>query len=93
MLVKSQSCKTQTIFNRTLILLQGDLPLGAIQTLEVLAGTTLTGRNEIRISALGSVNLNAVTLSYVRWLDILPGGLLTNTGSTTAGISKGGCDI
>lgn len=40
----------------------------------------LTGRNEIRISKLGSLTLNQGTVSSLRWVEIASGGMLKGNG-------------
>ena len=53
---------------------------GARQTVRSNRHTTLTGRNEMRISGGGRINLDDATLSTVRWVDIKQGGELTGHG-------------
>ncbi len=50
-------------------------------TLEVVAGVTATGRNEVRISQGGRVLLSEGTLASNRWIDVLEGGALTGEGT------------
>ncbi|QDV45486.1 Arylsulfatase [Stieleria neptunia] len=53
----------------------------AAQSLELGRDVNLTGRNEIRIAAGGSLTLNQGTLSTLRWIEVLPDGTLTGAGT------------
>lgn len=56
---------------------------GAGQTLVVGQGRTLTARNELRIAAGGTVQLEGGQVDTVRWVDIHAGGALAGTGGVS----------
>lgn len=64
----------------------GDAPAG----ITVRSGSVITGRNEIRISAGGRVELNDGEVSSLRWVDIKEGGTLTGTGAIRATVYNRG---
>lgn len=57
-----------------------------LQKVSVNNGATLTGRNEIRISFGGEIDLRGGTLRSNRWIDIRSGGLLAGLGTVDGGI-------
>lgn len=60
------------------------------QTLVVPDGITLTGRNEIRISDHGVIDLDGGTLDTVRWVDIFESGALGRGGDVTGHVYNSG---
>lgn len=68
----------------------GNTTSGHTQTLSVPAGLTLTGRNEIRISRHGIIDLGGGTLNTLRWVDVLNGGALTKGGGVTGHVYNSG---
>ncbi|WP_425399010.1 sulfatase-like hydrolase/transferase [Aeoliella sp.] len=58
----------------------------ASQTVIVEQGAELTGRNEIRISENGLIELQDATLRSVRWVDVLSDGALTGNGQVVADV-------
>jgi len=54
------------------------------QTLSIVPGNTLTGRNEIRLSPLSTVELNGGTLASTRWVDLLADATLQGPGTIDA---------
>ncbi len=60
------------------------------QTLRVNRGRGVTGRNEVRISEGGRINMDAGHLISVRWVDILDGGELTGQGNVLADVYNDG---
>ncbi len=60
------------------------------QKVQVNAGVTLYGRNEIRISNNGTIDLQGGALSTNRWVDVRPGGTLTGFGSVNGMIYNDG---
>lgn len=63
---------------------------GARQTVRPNRYTTLTGRNEIRISAGGRINLDQASLATVRWVDVKTGGELTGHGEVQGDVYNWG---
>lgn len=68
----------------------GNRAAGAKQTISLQPGTTLTGRNEIRLSPLSQVELNGGTLASMRWVDLLPGAVLNGVGTIDATLYHAG---
>ncbi|NWK55856.1 sulfatase-like hydrolase/transferase [Verrucomicrobiaceae bacterium N1E253] len=68
----------------------GNRKAGNSQTLVVPKGLTLTGRNEIRISEQGSIELDGGTLNTLRWVDVHPGGHLSGSGAITGHLYHSG---
>lgn len=68
----------------------GDTSTGSPQSLVVPSGLTLTGRNEIRISSHGIIDLDGGTLETLRWLDIKAGGSLLNAGTVSGELFNSG---
>jgi arylsulfatase A-like enzyme len=68
----------------------GNMTAGAKQTIALQSGRTLTGRNEIRLSALSQVELNDGTLASTRWVDLLPGAVLSGAGTVDATLYHAG---
>ncbi|QDU58694.1 sulfatase-like hydrolase/transferase [Aeoliella mucimassa] len=58
----------------------------ATQTVQVQQGHTLEGRNEIRISEYGIVELQGGSLSSVRWVDVLENAQLVGHGDVNADV-------
>ncbi len=56
----------------------------ATQTARIDPKVKLTGRNEVRVSQGGVVDLDHGTISSLRWVDIKPNGTLKGTGSIEA---------
>ena len=72
----------------------GNIDTGKTQTLVVPNDMTLTGRNEIRISAGGCIELDGGTLDTLRWVDVLKSGRLTKSGQVTGHVyNSGSVDI
>ncbi len=63
---------------------------GADQTLRLNRKVKLTGRNEVRVSDGGRVNLDDATLSTVRWVDVKQGGELSGHGSVEGDVYNWG---
>ncbi|MCO6044667.1 sulfatase-like hydrolase/transferase [Aeoliella sp. ICT_H6.2] len=62
----------------------------ASQTVTVEAGSVLEGRNEVRISAYGVLELQQATLRSVRWVDVLENGQLSGDGQVDADLYNAG---
>lgn len=60
--------------------IRGNADAFSRQTLSLGAGVNLTGRNEVRIAAGGSLAVAGGTVSSLRWIDVLPGGVLAGAG-------------
>ena len=60
------------------------------QQVRVSAGTTLTARNELRLSGSGSLQLAGGTLATMRWVDILDGASLKGHGRIVGNLSTRG---
>jgi hypothetical protein len=54
---------------------------GGSQTLEIGDGVTVTGRNEVRVSDGGTIDIEGGKVSSVRWVDVKKGGTLHGAGS------------
>lgn len=85
-------CTTALTTSTQLLALEigGNTGSGHSQTLTVPRNTTLTGRNEIRISELGIIDLDGGTLDTMRWVDILQGGSLHTGGTVTGSVFNSG---
>lgn len=55
-----------------------------------VTGNNLTGRNEVRISELGHLELNGGTVCSQRWIEVQPGGTLSGTGTIGAALYSRG---
>lgn len=62
----------------------------ALQVVDVHAGRTLSGRNEVRIGANGRVDLSGGTLATNRWVNIRAGGELRGEGTVVGDIYNEG---
>jgi hypothetical protein len=62
----------------------------AAQVVEVHAGRTLSGRNEVRIGANGRVDLNGGTLATNRWLNVRAGGEVRGDGTVAGDVYNEG---
>jgi arylsulfatase A-like enzyme len=62
----------------------------ALQVVDVHAGSTLLGRNEVRISANGRVDLSGGTLASSRWVNIRAGGELRGQGTVVGDVYNEG---
>tara|TARA_R110002096_G_scaffold61249_11_gene152278 strand:- start:330 stop:2639 length:2310 start_codon:yes stop_codon:yes gene_type:complete len=62
----------------------------ATQTLAVGKGVTVTGRNEVRISEGGVLDVQAGKVASIRWIDVKPGGILKGAGSVEGILYNGG---
>lgn len=62
----------------------------APQVADVSPGVTLTGRNEVRISAGGEIALADSTLETNRWINIRQGGTLSGTGVVAGDVDNAG---
>jgi hypothetical protein len=62
----------------------------ATQELALGSKVTLTGRNEIRVSRGGMLTLNKSVVSSLRWVDVLPGGLVRGKGKIDAEVRNAG---
>ena len=54
---------------------------GGSQTLEISDGVTVTGRNEVRVSDGGTIDIEGGKVASVRWVDVKKGGTLHGAGS------------
>jgi hypothetical protein len=54
---------------------------GGSQTLEIGDGVTVTGRNEVRVSDGGTIDIEGGKLASVRWVDVKKGATLHGAGS------------
>lgn len=79
-----QSAILDTDVETLAIEIVGNMTAGAKQTIAFQPGRTLTGRNEIRLSSLAQVELNGGTLASNRWVDLLPGAVLSGAGTVDA---------
>ena len=68
----------------------GDPASGAKQTLVLGNEIDLTGRNEVRVSAGGTLTVDQGTVTSQRWIDIRPGGELSGTGTVDAEVFNSG---
>jgi len=64
--------------------IRGNATSSAVQALLVRPGVNLTGRNEVRISAHGSLVLEGGAVSSLRWVDVKRGGRLQGSGEINA---------
>jgi arylsulfatase A-like enzyme len=64
--------------------IRGNAASSATQTLVLRPGVNLTGRNEIRISAQGSLTVDRGAVCSLRWVDVKPGGKLQGSGLINA---------
>ncbi len=62
----------------------------ATQTVHVKTGVQLTGRNEIRISKNGSIQLDGAVLHSQRWVEVMPGGEITGKVTIKGGLHNHG---
>ena len=62
----------------------------AMQVVNVHAGKSLTGLNEVRIRANGRVDLDGGTLASSRWVNVRPGGELVGQGTVAADVYNEG---
>ena len=62
----------------------------APQVVNVHAGRTLTGRNEVRVGALGRVDLDGGTLASNRWINVRSGGQVDGQGTMTGDVYNEG---
>jgi hypothetical protein len=69
---------------------RGNAKASAAQQLTVSSGATLTGRNEVRVSSQGVVTLEKGTISSLRWVDVLPGGMVQGAGCIDATLYNAG---
>ncbi len=60
------------------------------QTLRIQSGSTLNGRNEVRVSEGGRIHLDNATLRSNRWTDVLPQGELTGQGNVAGDLYNAG---
>ncbi len=62
----------------------------ATQELRLEPGVQLSGRNEIRLSRGGILTLDESTVTSLRWIDVLEGGLLRGSGAIDAEVFNAG---
>ena len=62
----------------------------ALQVVDVHAGSTLSGRNEVRIGANGRVDLSGGVLATNRWVDMHAGGELCGEGTVVGDVYNEG---
>jgi uncharacterized protein (TIGR03382 family) len=62
----------------------------ATQVIEVHAGRTLSGRNEVRVGANGRVDLNGGTLATNRWVNVRAGGEVGGDGTIAGDVYNEG---
>lgn len=62
----------------------------ALQVVDVHAGRTLSGRNEVRIGANGRIDLSGGTLATNRWVNIRNGGELRGQGTVVGDVYNEG---
>jgi len=62
----------------------------ALQVVDVHTGSTLAGRNEVRIGRHGRVDLSGGILASNRWVDVRPGGELRGTGTIVGNVYNEG---
>jgi len=62
----------------------GNPATDAEQVLSIVPGNTLTGRNEIRLSPLSTVELNGGTLASTRWVDLFENATIQGPGTIDA---------
>lgn len=60
------------------------------QVVRVKAGATLLGRNEVRLSAGSTLELQNASVSSERWVDVSEGGLLKGSGEVVASLYNSG---
>ncbi len=60
------------------------------QALVLGRGVNLTGRNEVRISARGTLTVDGGAVSSLRWVDVKPGGTLQGSGKVNAALYNRG---
>ena len=85
-----QSALIDTNIETLALEIAGNTGAGAKQTISFQPGRKLTGRNEIRLSALSQVELNGGTLASTRWVDLLPGAVLNGVGTVDATLYNAG---
>ncbi len=69
--------------------IRGNSP-GGTQSLALGSGVNLTGRNEIRVSGYGSLEVDGGTVSTLRWIDIAPGAGLGGHGKIAGDVINSG---
>lgn len=79
-----QTAVLDTDINTLGIEVAGNAATGAKQTLSLVPGNRLDGRNEIRLSPLANVELNGGILASTRWVDLLEGATITGPGTIDA---------
>lgn len=62
----------------------------ALQVVDVHAGSTLSGRNEVRVGNHGRVDLSGGTLATNRWVNVRAGGEVRGTGTITGDVYNEG---
>src|SRR5262249_2213776 len=62
----------------------------ALQVVNVHAGRTLTGINEVRVGAHGRIDLAGGTVSSSRWVNIKPGGQVIGQGTIGGDVDNEG---
>lgn len=63
---------------------------GGSQMLQVGKGVTVTGRNEVKISAGGTIDIDGGKLVSVRWVDVKRGGMLNGAGGVEGSLYNQG---
>lgn len=88
----SKNSSTTLAENVQLLALEvgGNIKADKSQSLIVPQGRVLTGRNEIRINRGGVIELEGGTLDTMRWVDVLPGGRLSQFGKITGDLYNAG---
>ncbi|MFK8113068.1 MAG: sulfatase-like hydrolase/transferase [Rubripirellula sp.] len=62
----------------------------ASQSLELGRNVDLTGRNEVRIGARGNLAIDGGIVTSLRWIDVLPDGSISGTGTIAADLYNAG---
>jgi arylsulfatase A-like enzyme len=64
--------------------IRGNAASPATQSLVLAPGVNLTGRNEVRIAAHGSLTVDGGAVSSLRWVEVKPSGTLQGSGNIHA---------
>ena len=86
----SGAARTANVSSNVSFLGFGVKGTSGLQRVTVANNVTLTGRNEIRISGGGEIDLLGGNLSTVRWVDVRAGGILLGRGHVNGGIYNAG---
>lgn len=70
--------------------IRGNAKAFSRQTVRVKSGASLSGRNEVRLSSGGMLELHDGSVASERWVDVSLGGMLKGSGEVAATLYNGG---